>query len=383
MNLAFAIFKYYPFGGLERNFLRVTEECLKRGHSVTVYTMNWHGEVPAHFANYDFHLKVLSVRGFSNHIRCRSFGENLRNTLQNETFDLLVGFNRMPGLDLYYCADVCFKADVRRRHGLLYRLTSRYRVYSSMEKAVFSPDSHTRVMVLSHIQKAVYQQEYGTPPSRFCDIPPGIDKHKIRDAVKHAEREKIRAALGLKENTQMLLMVGSDFRRKGVMRTLKAAASLPEEKRARIKLFIVGKGKVEKYAYYAKKYDIDTVFTGGVDNVQEYYSAADLLIHPAVSENTGNAIVEALISGTPVIATSNCGYAFHIENSNAGMVVDGDNFSQEHLNSALNAFLEYTADEQKKLSINALEYSDKTDLYSRPQVIADIIEQTVSEKVKN
>ena len=381
MNLAFCIFKYYPFGGLERNFLRVTEECLNRGFSVDVYTMSWEGEVPEKFKqNEKFKIIKVPFNGLSNHSRCYSYTRNLVKPLQNEKYDLITGFNRMPGLDLYYCADVCFKADVHKRHSFLYKLTPRYRIYSSLEHAVFSPESSTEILILSDIQRKIYQQEYSTPENRFHPIPPGIDKERIRSFFSDDKRKAIREELNLQDSEIMLLMIGSDFRRKGVMRSIKAVASLPENQKKKVKLFVIGKGKPEKYQKIASSSGINIIFPGTVNDVEKYLSASDMLLHPAVSENTGNAIVEALISGTPVLATSNCGYAFHVQNANAGIVVDGDSFSQSKLNTALNEMLKKIENNEVEWKKKAIAYTDKTDLYSRPKAIANTIEECIREK---
>ena len=170
-------------------------------------------------------------------------------------------------------------------------------------------------------------------------------------------------------------MIGSDFRRKGVIRSIKAIAALPESLKKRTKLFIIGKGKIKGLISHAENNGVNAIFTGAVNNVQKYLSAADLLLHPAVSENTGNAIVEALISGTPVIATSNCGYAFHIKEADAGAVIDGNNFKQEEFNIVLEKTLTQLPAKQEEWRANAITYSDKTDFYSRPKAITDIIEE--------
>ena len=39
MQLAFVLYKYFPFGGLQRDFMRIALECQKRGHQIRVYTM--------------------------------------------------------------------------------------------------------------------------------------------------------------------------------------------------------------------------------------------------------------------------------------------------------------------------------------------------------
>ena len=41
MQLAFVLYKYFPFGGLQRDFMRIALECQQRGHQIRVYTMIW------------------------------------------------------------------------------------------------------------------------------------------------------------------------------------------------------------------------------------------------------------------------------------------------------------------------------------------------------
>ena len=172
----------------------------------------------------------------------------------------------------------------------------------------------------------------------------------------------------------MLIMVGSDFKRKGVIRSIRAIAALPDKLKNSTKLFIIGKGKAANLARSANLNNINVTFTGAVNDVQKYLAASDLLLHPAVSENTGNAIVEGLISGTPVIATSNCGYALHVSSADAGQVIDGDNYTQDEFNDVLQQVLKLLPEKHTVWRTNAIAYSDKTDFYSRPSAITDIIE---------
>ena len=34
MQLAFVLYKYFPFGGLQRDFMRIALECQQRGHTI-------------------------------------------------------------------------------------------------------------------------------------------------------------------------------------------------------------------------------------------------------------------------------------------------------------------------------------------------------------
>ena len=49
MQLAFILYKYFPFGGLQRDFMRIALECQRRGHAIRVYAMIWEGDVPEGF----------------------------------------------------------------------------------------------------------------------------------------------------------------------------------------------------------------------------------------------------------------------------------------------------------------------------------------------
>jgi UDP-glucose:(heptosyl)LPS alpha-1,3-glucosyltransferase len=60
---------------------------------------------------------------------------------------------------------------------------------------------------------------------------------------------------------------------------------------------------------------------GGRDDVSQLLWAADLLLHPAYSENTGTVLLEGMVAGLPVIASGVCGYAHYIEEQQLGAVL--------------------------------------------------------------
>src|SRR5690606_2387348 len=104
MQLAFVLYKYFPFGGLQRDFLRIALECQRRGHGIRVYTPIWEGEVPA-----GFDVRVAPVKALFNHRRNEKFSAWLAADLARDPVDRVVGFNKMPGLDVYYAADGCYE----------------------------------------------------------------------------------------------------------------------------------------------------------------------------------------------------------------------------------------------------------------------------------
>jgi UDP-glucose:(heptosyl)LPS alpha-1,3-glucosyltransferase len=173
MNIAFALYKYFPYGGLQRDMLRIAQACVARGATITVYCADWQGDKPA-----GIQIKHIAVQGASNHSRNRHFSEALQVCLKNKNHDLVVGFNKMAGLDIYYAADTCFKAKVMQERLPLLRFLPRYRQYLSDEAAVFGAGSNTKVLAIAARSVDEYEQYYPGVKKRCIILPPGINKDR-------------------------------------------------------------------------------------------------------------------------------------------------------------------------------------------------------------
>ena len=46
-KIAITLFKYFPYGGLQKDFLGIAEELYKRNYTLKVFTRSWSGEIPA------------------------------------------------------------------------------------------------------------------------------------------------------------------------------------------------------------------------------------------------------------------------------------------------------------------------------------------------
>ena len=106
-------------------------------------------------------------------------------------------------------------------------------------------------------------------------------------------------------------------------------------------------------------------FLGGKDNVRDFLFAADLLILPALDENTGTVILEAIVSGTPVLTTENSGYSNYVVESGMGNVVSLP-FKQNALNRSLEILLkDIDKEDWLKKSKDFLNQLDVTSLHKK------------------
>lgn len=364
VKFAFCLFKYFPFGGLQRDFLRIARACILRGHSVEVFTMRWEGEqdpnIPVH---------IIPVKGWQNHTRAQHYYDQISDKLKQ--YDLVLGFNKMPGLDVYYAADICFQAKAREKHGWWYRMTARYKHWVEFEKAVFASLAH--ILLISEAEKDKFRYFYGTDPNQFHWLPPGIARDRIAPPNATLIREELRSEFGLQAQDFLVLLVGSGFKTKGLDRILQGIASLPPALKNRTSLFVIGKDHAEPFKKLAKKLQIaDRVnFLGGRNDVPRFLLAADALLHPAYHENTGTVLLEAIASGLPVLTTENCGYASYVQKANAGMVLSTP-FKQQAFNEALVQIL--NAERAAYFKENAINFAKDADIYSLPDRAADVLE---------
>jgi glycosyltransferase involved in cell wall biosynthesis len=65
-------------------------------------------------------------------------------------------------------------------------------------------------------------------------------------------------------------------------------------------------------------------FAGGITNLQEYLSAADIFVLPSRSEGFSNAIVEAMAASLPVVATDVGGNAEAVQDGVSGLIVSSE-----------------------------------------------------------
>ncbi|MBN2706555.1 MAG: glycosyltransferase family 4 protein [Deltaproteobacteria bacterium] len=365
-KLAFCLIKYFPYGGLQRDFLKIAEICHRSGYRIEAFTLEWTGPVPEWLT-----LRLVRVRCVTNHARRLALSQELSRMTSAGEYAATVGFSKMPGLDVYFAADSCYAAKNEKRN-IFYRLSGRYRVYSFLEKAVFSAASPSVVLMLSEAEKHLYQHFYQTPEERLFLLPPGISRDRLRPLDAAALGAGLRAELGVGADSYLVLLVGSGFKTKGVDRALLAVASLPEEIRENCFLVVIGKDNFSPFARLAKSLGIAgrVIFFPGRDDITRFLVAADLLIHPAYKENTGTVLIEALAAGLPVLTTDVCGYSGHIRQAQAGLVLASP-FLQERLNLLLARML--LSRYRKTWSRNALRYVEQEDVFSMPEKAAEII----------
>ncbi len=375
MRLAFLIYKYFPYGGLQRDCARFVVELQRRGHDCRVYCTAWQGQTLPAVA-----LRIAPAASGSNVRRNEHFLQWVQDELAADPVDGVIGFNKMPGLDVYYAGDPCFIDNALRTRGPVYRLGWRFRHFAAWERAVFDPAGSTEILLLSASEQHKFERHYHTPTERLHLLPPGVTPDRRRPADAVSRRAATRHSLGLAHDVHTLLFVGSGFVTKGLDRAIRALAALRAAHPGRkLRLLVAGQDGAGRFALLARRQQLQdqVTFLGGRDDIPDLMLAADLLVHPARSEAAGIVLLEALVAGLPVVVSAVCGYAHHIAAADSGLVLP-EPFSQHALERALSrtldkAFLQQCRD-------NGLAYAGREDLYSLHSAGADLVEQAIRRK---
>lgn len=375
MRLGFLLFDWFPYGGLQRDCLKIAELCADRGHQVILFTRSWQGDRPKQIP-----VELFGRHGLTNVSRNRAWLRQLATRLPQHKLDGVIGFNKLPGLDVYYGSDPCYVAKMARLKPPWYRWLPRYRHFGELEHAVFAAGRSTRILQLTPAEIPLYQTAYGTEADRFHLLPPGIQRRQFTEEQRFAARRRLRQEQGWPADERLLLLVGSGFRVKGVDRAIAALAALPSALRCQTRLVVIGQNRSGAFRFQARRLGIgDRVhFLGGRSDVPDWLLAADVYFHPAYSESAGMILLEAMSAGLPVLTTDTCGYAFHIARAGAGRVLTSP-FQQETCNRTLAEMI--ISDRLMEWRTKGLSYAAREDLYSCHERAADHIEEAIRRKM--
>lgn len=373
MKLAFVIFRYFPFGGLQRDMLAIAQAAQASGHQVSIFCSDWQGEKISG-------IDVVEIKGagFFNVAGVKNFVRAFEQQFQRAQFDLLVGFNKMPGLDVYFAGDSCFAHKAYSERNWLYRLAPRSRLYLAYERALFAETSRTQILSLVASEQKQFVRYYATQSERFHRLPPGISAAHLACTNPRAARMDLRHELGLALDTKIILCLGSGYKTKGVDISINAFAELTKITTDNIALVIVGQDDPYTYRQQAAQAGIEqqVFFLGPRSPVGDLLHAVDLLLHPARKELAGNVILEAMLCGVPVVASYHCGYANYVVEQQMGELIPAK-ASHTAIAEVIAATLAVNADVWHK---RAELFAQTSDVFSRPAVAVAELEKIASAK---
>lgn len=295
-------------GGAEVLIFQLAEELRERGYDVVpvLRTRRW-GWLHDHLEARGFRPETVDLAGASAH-RCVS---GLREVFRRRDVDLVHSheftmsvFGALAARSLGIPHVITMHGNQHMTGALRRRLA--LRLAFRLSRAVVAVSHETREHLV---------QTLGKSAARVQTILNGVPR-------RHGDPYRIRQEFGLGANDLMVLSVGGLHKRKGHALLIQSLARLRADRSW--KLIIAGRGpEQENLDSLIRELDlVERVhLVGQREDVPDLQAAANLFVMPSLWEGLPLAILEAMLAGTPVIASAASGIPEAIEHGVDGLLV--------------------------------------------------------------
>jgi glycosyltransferase involved in cell wall biosynthesis len=148
----------------------------------------------------------------------------------------------------------------------------------------------------------------------------GVNLTQFAPATRRARRPQARDRLEMPAQTFVFLLIGNDWRKKGLQLAIEAFGICRE---LPIHLLVVGRDQTRPFLPRIRELNIrDRVtFLAPADDPMDFYAVADAYLGPSLEDAFGLPVLEAMACGLPVIASARAGVSEIIENRSNGLLL--------------------------------------------------------------
>lgn len=192
-----------------------------------------------------------------------------------------------------------------------------YRLILSLESRIYR-DSRVKLAAVSQLVAAQLRKHFGR--ADVVVIPNAVDTSRFSPQTRLERRSEARKALGYSPDKFVLLLIGNDWKKKGLdtlLASLGLLCDLP------CKVLIVGKDDATPYraGIDDPKLRETLRFHQPAGDVVQFYAAADAYVGPSLEDAFNLPILEAMACGLPVIASVRAGASENIRDQENGLLL--------------------------------------------------------------
>ena len=348
MKIALLRQRVTALGGAETTLGYLVRGLAAAGHVVTVYGSDREAAARAALGPEAGYVRVPVWGGKT--WRVLTFALNSRRLLNQVHGQVVFSLERVLSPQVYRAGDGCHREWLTRRAPYLAPLARAaqylspfHRTMLLIERRLFTFPGLKRVIANSRQVRDEVIRHYNVEAARVRVIYNGLDRRRFQPLEAEARCE-LRRRLGVPDDAEIVLFVGSGFKRKGLTFLLQAFSGLSAKT---CLLWVVGKGNSAPYQRAAGRLGVaDRVrFWGPAAETAPFYQAATVLALPTLYDPCSNVVLEALGCGLPVITTAANGAAeFLTPGENGAIIPQPDDITG--LSESLALFLDQGRDPQ-------------------------------------
>lgn len=201
---------------------------------------------------------------------------------------------------------------LRRLHRRLY-----YGLLTRLERRIYS-NRRVKLAAVSKRMAGLLQKYCGRGDAKI--VLNGVDTREFSIARRLALRAEARKRRALREGECALLLIGNDWRVKGLPTLLEAMAALRE---LPLRLLIAGSDAPDHFKSLAVQLSLADrcAWEAQEDHIMDLYAAADVYVSPTLEDSFALPVAEAMACGLPVITSGCAGVSELIEHGMDGFVL--------------------------------------------------------------
>ncbi len=329
MKIALNIYKYLPTkGGGEGYLANFANQLAERGHDVHIYASKWESN------NDKIHYHTIPSIRFPKFLKDISFVINGLREMAEDDFDIVHVVGRALGMNVFnpHCGveRAWLKQNYLSINCPVARISKRIRGFFSfrqnfilwLDRKQYTGKGVSRIIAISDMIKNDIVNYHNIDPQKIDVVYNGVDLERFNPDNKKKYRTVVRKELSL-GGEFVILYISNNFRLKGLLTLLKAMGELKKSGKD-FKALIIGRGNEAPYRKLAKRLDCqeNLIFLGHVGEIEKYYAASDLYVHPTFYDSCSLVVTEALASGVPVITTIYDGASGVMEDGRDGFVLE-------------------------------------------------------------
>jgi len=252
-----------------------------------------------------------------------------------------------------------------------------YHLIMALERQIYGKHHKTLVAISKKVVRDLHHH-YGVSTNLPIAYP-GIDTQQFNPQVRILLHQQARQALNLTEEDFVILLIGNDWRKKGLdclIEAIKKFKDLP------IRLLIVGRDDPTSYLVRINEYKLNgkVLFLSPRSDVEFYYAAADAYVAPSLEDAFALPPAEAMACGLPVIVSSHAGVSEIIKDGFDGLILK-DPRNPEELAHLIQLLYSDKA-LRERLGQNASQTVQQFTWKQNAQVMHEVFLQVVNEKQK-
>jgi glycosyltransferase involved in cell wall biosynthesis len=192
-----------------------------------------------------------------------------------------------------------------------------YRLIMALEKRIY-PNKDIAIAAVSKLSAAEITAFFSR--TDVAVIPYGVDTSCFNLAERLRRRTAARAEFHLSESSFVVLLIGNDWKNKGLSCLLRAVAAL---RQLPLQVLVAGRDNRDLFLSQIESLQLRqrVLFADPSPDVMRFYAAADAYCGPSLHESFSLPPLEAMACGLPVIASAQSGVSQAITHGSDGFIL--------------------------------------------------------------